>query len=358
LAGCKADYYHEAMTGTDKLSGGLAAEKDLVLPGKPDHPEMRESVSIWMFEEHGAFAFPRMGIEAESLSWENRRLQGNFAFADGRVLNGAGMGPAPAAIDAEGRPSIIGAGALTFRCIEPFRRWSVKFDGPVVDGTTAEQIEGKLKTRQPSTPVKLEAEMTMVTPAWVQENSADTANMSEKDAANAQAMGLGYRFEHHFRAKGCFTIEGKQRDFTATGTRVHRQSIRRLEGFAGHCWLSAVFPDGRAFGCLVYPPLPDGTERYNDAVIYQDGKLIPARVVNAPFLRRIVFAGDDVSVELRSEVGTVHIKGVTALCTFRVGNPDIGGLNLQQGGALFTWDGQSAYGMVERSSHESLTTFG
>jgi hypothetical protein len=57
-------------------------------------------------------------------------------------------------------------------------------------------------------------------------------------------------------------------------------------------------------------------------------------------------------------LGNTHIKGTTALCTFRIGNPDIGGLNLQQGGALFTWDGQSAYGMVERSSHESLTTIG
>lgn len=342
----------------DNISGGLALEKDLVLPGKPDHPEMRESVSIWMFADDGAFAFPRMGIEAESLSWDNRRLQGNFSFADGRVLNGAGVGPAPSAIDADGRPTIIGAGALTFRCVEPFRRWSVNFDGPVVDGTSAEQIAGKLKTRTPSTHVRLQAEMTMATPAWVQENSVDTAHMSERDAANAQAMGLGYRFEHHFRARGVFTIDGKPREFTATGTRVHRQSVRRLEGFAGHCWLSAVFPDGRAFACLVYPPLPDGTERYNDAVIYQHGRLISARVVNAPFLRRIVFAGDDVSVELRSELGSVEIKGVTALSTFRVGNPDIGGLNLQQAAGLFTWDDQSAYGMVERSSHESLTTFG
>lgn len=346
------------ITDIERLSGGLAPEKDLVLPGKPDDPEMRESVSVWMFEESGAFAFPRLGIEAESSSWQNRRLQGNFSFADGRVLNGAGVGAAPSAIDADGRPSIIGAGALTFRCVEPFRRWSVNFDGPAVDGTIAEQIEGKLKTRKAATPVRLQAEMTMVTPAWVQENSVDVANMSEKDAANAQAMGLGYRFEHHFRAAGVLTIDGKQRDFTATGTRIHRQSIRRLDGFFGHCWLSAVFPDGRAFGCLVYPPLADGTERYNDAVIYQDGKLIPARVVKTPFLRRIVFAGDDVSVELSSELGITRIAGVTALSTFRVGNPDIGGLNLQQGGALFTWDGQSAYGMVERSSHESLTTIG
>jgi hypothetical protein len=119
-----------------------------------------------------------------------------------------------------------------------------------------------------------------------------------------------------------------------------------------------VFPDGRAFGCLAYPPLPDGTERYNDAVIYQDGRLIPARIVSPPFLRRIVFAGDDVSVELESALGRTRISGVTALSTFRIGNPDIGGLNLQQGGGRFTWDGQSAYGMVERSSHESLTTLG
>ena len=343
----------------EKLSGGLALDRDLVFPGKPEHPEMRESVSTWMFEENGAFAFPRMGIEAEASSWDNRRLQANFALANGRVLNGAGVGPAPSAIGPDGRATVIGAGALTYRCIEPFRRWSVTFDGPVIDGHSSEQIEGRLKTRKPSTKVRLEAEMTMVTPAWVQEVSADTASMTEKEAANAQAMGMGYRFEHHFRAQGTWEIDGTKRDFRGVGTRIHRQSIRRLEGFKGHCWLSAVFPDGRAFGCLAYPPLPGSDEySYNDAAIYKDGRLVPARIVKAPFLRRIVFEGDDVSVELESELGRTRIEGVTALSTFRVGNPDIGGLNLQQGGARFTWDGQSAYGMVERSTHESQTSIG
>jgi hypothetical protein len=343
----------------EKLSNGLAPEKDLVLPSQPEHPEMRESVSIWMFEENGAFAFPRMGIEAESQSWQNRRLQGNFSFANGRVLNGAGVGPAPSAIGSDGRPTVIGAGALTFRCIEPFRRWSVTFDGPAVDGQSSEQIDASFKAKKTTTQVKLEAEMTMATPAWVQEISADTSKMSAQEAANAQAMGLGYRFEHHFRAQGTLAIDGTKRDFKGVGTRIHRQSIRRLEGFTGHCWLSALFPDGRAFGCLAYPPLPGASEySYNDAVIYQDGKLIPARIVKAPFLRRIVFEGDDVSVELESELGRTRIQGATALSTFRIGNPDIGGLNLQQGGARFTWDGQSAYGMVERSSHESLTRIG
>jgi hypothetical protein len=207
--------------------------------------------------------------------------------------------------------------------------------------------------------VRLEAEMTMATPAWVQEVSGDIANMTKEEAANAQAMGLGYRFEHHFRATGMLAIDGRTRDFKGTGTRIHRQSIRRLEGFTGHCWLSALFPDGRAFGCLAYPPLPGQSNySYNDAVIYQNDRMIPARILKAPFLRRIVARGDDASVELESELGITRIKGVTALSTFRIGNPDMGGLNLQQGGALYTWEGQSAYGMVERSSHESLTTFG
>ena len=344
----------------EKLSGGLALDKDLVLPGQPQDPEMRESVSVWLFEDSGEFAMPRTGIEAEASSWEDRRLQANFAFADGRVLNGAGRGPAPAAIGPDGRATVIGAGALTFRCIEPFRRWSVTFDGPALDGHVSEQIDGRFKTKKPTpTQVRLEAEMTMATPAWVQEVSGDIANMTKEEAANAQAMGLGYRFEHHFRAKGMLAIDGRTRDFKGTGTRIHRQSIRRLEGFTGHCWLSALFPDGRAFGCLAYPPLPGQSDySYNDAVIYQNGRMIPARIRKAPFLRRIVARGDDASVELESELGITRIKGVTALSTFRIGNPDMGGLNLQQGGALYTWEGQSAYGMVERSSHESLTTFG
>src|SRR3546814_15013055 len=78
-----------------QLSNGFALDKDRVLPSQPEHPEMRESVSIWLFEENGEFAFPRGGIEAESQSWDDRLLQANFSFADGRVLSGAGRGRAP-----------------------------------------------------------------------------------------------------------------------------------------------------------------------------------------------------------------------------------------------------------------------
>ena len=171
-------------------------------------------------------------------------------------------------------------------------------------------------------------------------------------------MGLGYRFEHLFRAEGIFEVDGETRPFKGTGLRVHRQSIRRLEGFFGHCWQSALFPDGSAFGYITYPPKEDGTETYNEGYIYQGGRMIPAKVTKAPWLRRIVEAGDDVSLELVSELGRTRIEGTTRLSTFRVGNPDIGDLNLQQSGVHYRWDDQTAYGMIERSAHESLTTIG
>jgi hypothetical protein len=345
-------------TTADDLSGGLALDRDLVLPARPSELEMRESVSVWIFEENGAFGFPRMGIEAEAASWNDRRLQAAFTFPDGRALNGAGRGAPPSAIDTDGRPTIIGAGPLTFRCIDPFRRWTMTYDGSALDGTVQEQIERKYGKRGEKR-IRLHVDMTMVTPAWVQETHIDP-NMSAIEKANAAAMGLGYRLEHHFRAVGTYEIDGRTHEFRGVGTRIHRQSVRRLEGFFGHCWLSAVFPDGSAFGSLAYPPR-DGTEgkySYNDAVIFKNGRLHPARIVNAPFLRRIVPSGDNMLLELESDLGRTIIEGTTALTTFRIGNPDIGGLNLQQGGALFRWGDQKAFGMCERSTHESLTTFG
>ena len=345
-------------TVVNELTGGLAPDKDLVFPGQPKEPEMRESVSVWLYEENGAFAFPRMGIEAEATSWNDRRLQAAFTFPDGRALNGAARGAPPSAIDEDGQPTIIGAGALTFRCIKPFRRWTMTYDGSALDGTVQEQIQGNHGKRG-SKHIKLHVDMTMVTPAWVQETSIES-NMSAIEKDNAAAMGLGYRFEHHLRAVGTYEIDGKAYAFKGVGTRIHRQSIRRLEGFFGHCWLSAVFPDGSAFGSLAYPPREGSGDEYsyNDAVIYKNGRLYQARILKAPFLRRIVPSGDEMVLELESELGRTVIEGTTALNTFRIGNPDIGGLNLQQGGALFRWGDQRAYGMVERSTDEKLTTIG
>jgi hypothetical protein len=316
---------------------------------------MRESASIWLFEENGDFGFPRIGIEAEAEAWEDRRFQANFAFRDGRILNDNGRGPAPPAIGPDGRATVLGAGPLTFRCVEPFREWTASFDGDATDSHVDRQIAVTVDPAMRSS-LRFEAKLTMVTPAWVQDNSPErVARMSEAEAIEAANMGIGYRIEHLFRAEGWFEIDGRRRDFKATGSRVHRQSVRPLAGFRGHCWQSAVFPDGRAFGYIAYPPREDGSDAYNEGYLYLDGRMIPARAVKAPWLRRAIGAGDDATVELESELGITRIEGVTTLSTFRIGNPDMSGFNLQQTGARYSWDGLTAYGMLERSSSQPLT---
>lgn len=345
------------MSISDELMrGGLTPKHELFFAKQPDNPEMRESTSLWLYEENGEFAFPRFGIEAEASSWDNRRVQGNFAFADGRILNGAGMGAAHSPFGKDGRPTILGAGPLSFECIEPFRKWRTRWDGTVISGTVEQQIA---KTLDPARiPVKFDVELTMVTPCWVQDNAPEkVAKMSPADRVEAESMGVGWRLEHQFRGEGEFTVGGKTRSFKCLGTRIKRQSVRPLAGFRGHTWQAAVFPDGRSFGYIAYPPREDGTA-YAEGYVFIDGKMYPAVPKVIPWLRRIVRNGDDASLELEYEKGTVKIAGVTGLSTFRVGNPDIGGLNLQQGGVRYTWDGQSAWGMIERSAHESLTKLG
>ena len=338
------------MSLSDELiSGGLSSEHELMFAEKPADPDMRESMSLWFYEENGAFGFPRFGIEAEASSWDHRRVQGNFAFPGGRVLNGAGFGAAHSPIGPDGRPSVLGAGPISFRCIEPFRKWAMRWDGAVLDGTISQQIAGTLDSNT-RIPVVLELELTSAGPAWVQDNSPEkVAKMSPADAIEAGNMGIGWRYEQLVRGAGTYSYDGKTHDFKGTGLRIKRQSVRPMAGFRGHCWQSAVFPNGRGFGYCAYPPREDGYA-YNDGYIVVDGKKYPAKAVKIPWLKGVIPDGEDASLALESALGITRIGAVTTLSTFRVANPDVGGLTLQQTGVKYSWDAQTAIGMMERSS--------
>src|SRR5258707_950302 len=84
----------------------------------------------------------------------------------------------------------------------------------------------------------------LVVPAWVQDYRKEKlAGMSDREKADAGSMGYGYRIEQLFRAQGTLRVDGVTRDFKAVGSRIHRQSVRPMAAFRGHCWQSAVFPD-------------------------------------------------------------------------------------------------------------------
>jgi hypothetical protein len=347
-------------------SGGLPPDLDFMLAAKPNDPEMRESASVWLFEENGAFGMPRNGLEALGSVWENHRFDCNFAQAGGRVLRESARALTHSSIGPDGRSSLLGAGPIAFRCIEPFRKWAVSYHGSVYEGSVRQQIAREFSIYAdsgpyafPRVPISYAIELTMAAPAWIQDyRSEKLADMNEKERADAGSMGYGYRIEQLCRGQGTLTLDGVTRDIRVVGSRIHRQSVRPMAAFRGHCWQSATFPDGRGFGYIAYPLRPgeDEQDRYNIGYLYQDGRMYPARAKNIPFLRKIMPHGDDVSVELETELGVMRIGGVTELCTFHLGNQGVNGFNNQQSGVRYTLDGATAFGMIERSSAAELCT--
>jgi prepilin-type processing-associated H-X9-DG protein len=335
------------------LTGGLPAEADLMLPSAPPPPFdwVREGTSFWLFDENGAVGIPRIGVEAEPHTWEERRYNANFAFADGRVLSAVGKGPMGPALDAEGRPALMGGGPLTFECIEPFRKWRARFDGEAIDTHVRNQMSNTVD-RNRIVPLRYEIEVDMVVPPNIHAISPEKFfTWGKGKQRDAVSVGLGLRFEQMMRGRCELEVDGERRSFNVAGSRIKRRSVR-TDGLMlrGHCWQAAVFPDGRAFGFEARPIHDDGFEPWNEGFIYQDGRMYHATVANPHWLREIVESGEDVSVELHSELGVTRIAGTTALSTFRVATSELWGLNLHQGGVCYVWDDQVAYGMIERSS--------
>lgn len=331
-------------------TGGLEPQLDYMLPERPKDPEMRESASIWLYEENGEFGFPRIGIEAIGKAWDRHGFQMNFAQPDGRVLvDDAKEGNTHSPFGADGKPSILGTAGLAFECIEPFRKWRVHYEGNPIATTTQAMIDRTMDPQR-RTSLRLDVELTMATPGWTQDLRPERLeHMTEAERIDAGLMGYGWRVEHTFRAEGTLTVDGKERHFRGVGDRIHRQSVRPLGAFRGHCWQAALFPDGRAFALCAYPPRADGTT-YNDGYVYTGGVMYPARGRLIPHMEKLVASGEDVSVEMEYELGVARIEGVSLFNTFQVGLVEMPGFTLQQGGAKYSWDGQTTFGMMERSN--------
>jgi prepilin-type processing-associated H-X9-DG protein len=335
------------------LTGGLSDDREYVFAQQPDDPEMRESVNAWIWDDGVEVGMPRIGIEAVGDQWDTHDFQINIAYADGRVYTNHGSGEVHDPSGSDGRPRVLGAGPLSFELVEPFRHWRVRLDGPVIASTVHEQMAGRGRSGEATVPVELEIDIRSAVPPWEQGALLPEAARVLAEQEEGAAMG-GPRFEQLARASGTLRVDGRVHQIEGGALRVRRQGIRRLATFRGHAWQSAVFPSGRAFGYIVYPPRDDAKPTYNEGFLFHgEGELIPAWVVKAPWLRTMEPGGEDVSVVLETDNGTTTIRAQSIISTFSI----ISGMGtpapfpvLQQAIARFTWDGESANGMMERST--------
>jgi prepilin-type processing-associated H-X9-DG protein len=337
------------------LTGGFGEELEFVLAEQPDDPDLRESVNAWIWDEGTEFGMPRIGVEAVGDQWDTHDVQVNVAFADGRVFNAFLAGPTHDPLGADGRPRVLGAGPLSFELVEPYGHLRMRLEGEVAASSVAAQLDGAFPGQGDPVPIELEVDLRPAVPPWMNGALLEDARRVLDTQEEGDLMGHPWRFEQLCRATGHLRIGDEHHEIDGGANRVRRQSIRRLAAFRGHAWQAALFPSGRGFGYIAYPERDDGKDTYNEGYVFDgDGELVPALVVRAPWLvlDRLTPTGEAVSCVLETEDGrTVTIAGATAVSSFMVMPPEVGGgMQLQQAIVRYTWDGESANGMLERST--------
>jgi hypothetical protein len=333
---------------TIDVTGGMDPSKDYFLSERPEDPQFRESASFWISDDKGAIGMPRIGIEAVAEAWDDREIQLNLAFPDGRVgvVRGAtGEGRSP--VDDDGICRTFAAGGLVFGCVEPFKTLTLTYDGLAL-ATTADAL-CKSDLSGSDLPLKIEVELTPAVPPYV----SGTLNKDAEELFNSGWAGafISPRYEQLCTATGSVRFGDDEWSFTGTGLRIHRQGLRDVGGFWGHCWTSALFPSGKAFGANAFPEREDGEPTYNEAYLWDGERMIPATLVDAPWLRRLQPYGEDVGVTFRTDDGDVHIEGETILSApIAPMTNSVFPLALLQAGVRYRWDGEETYGMMERST--------
>jgi hypothetical protein len=338
---------------TIDLTGGLSDELEYVFESQPDDPEMHESVNAWIWDNGVEFGLPRIGIEAVGDQWDTHGIQINVAFADGRVFNAFGPGAIHDPFGTDGKARILGAGPLSFELVEPYRHLRVRADGDVGATSVEAQMNGSFVGRGERVPIEIDVDIRPAVPPWMNGALLDDARHLLETTEEGDLMGYPWRFEQLCRATGHFRLGTESYEINGGANRIRRQSIRRTATLRGHAWQASVFPSGRGFGYIAYPPREDGEPTYNEGYVFDgDGALVGARVVQAPWLQTLAPKGEDVSCVLETEDGrTVSIRGETAVSTFMVMTPEQGGgLQLQQAICRYTWDDETANGMLERST--------
>src|SRR5262249_353675 len=142
--------------------------------------------------------------------------------------------------------------------------------------------------------------------------------------------------------------------FHGAGLRIHRKGGDRTDAtdFFGHTWQAALFPSGRGFEVNRRAPAADGTPKFSEVWVVDDGQQMPAEIVETSWMPDMQPSREDVSFDIRTARGPIHVEAETVMSTFTHERPIREGVTfpaLQQGIARYRWDGEEAYGMIERS---------
>jgi len=260
------------------------------LPHKPvDVPNWSENYVFSGFDPEAGIGFYH---HMARMPYDPEIWRGAFGMVlpDGRALvykdhgRGHGNGDGPAS------PS------LAFVCLEPFRRWEVRYDG-VARITTSEALTRGLLQDGPTVPVRLELVFEPSTPPWGFGDGMETEAWAD------------VHYEHSGRFSGALRFDGVAVPLSGTGHRDHSTGPRDVGPMLSHTWIHGEFAGGRAFCVFAAHTRPD--QRFASAYVAHGEDLRPAEVVSVPGWQGRDGDPGSFVVRLGTDAGPAEITGRT-----------------------------------------------
>ena len=334
---------------TRDLSTGHSPERERVVTKRPTEPFWSENLLFTPYDPVADVGFwLHLGTVPSAWElWEDRVLM--LLPGDEGVLSMCGYHrTAP-----ERRPA---GSCLEFRCIEPYRRWRIAFDGFALHTSNPEMAAGRARDGAKRR-LALELDVVCVTPVWDAHDAARHA--TGKGAMRAQGWAKEH-YEQLARVDGTVRVDGREISFHGTSWRDHSRGPRGGSGGAawgGHVIQGCLFPSGRGFGFSCYWTPQGAITLEGGYAIDADGALHHAEVLAVPRLTGLTLSGERLPVHLRWDGGELALESLTRRslwCAMRQGLAV--GADLSEEALIYAlnfaraeWDGEEGWVYSERS---------
>lgn len=240
-----------------------------------------------------------------------------------------------------------GSAGTKITCVEPFRRFRLQFDGVGRYVRQADVNDGALRDGL-AQPFQMDLEFEAAAPLWDM-----SAHLKDQHFATM----------HH--EQSCLvsgTFKTLDETFTmrqGSGMRDHSRGPRDFTRLTSHVWMSAVFPSGKCFTVLANYERSTGNSLargfVSDGRTFFDFAMQPSFLQHPdkPFeVENLKLSNEEQSFEIGVEILRVFPMAIRRPNDLVLGKEAAGdglGNRLYEGRARYTWDGEVAYGHIERS---------
>jgi hypothetical protein len=328
---------HAASELNDLVLQGLRPADDLPHPPSSEPDWSENYLSHAVFPDAGASHWLHHGRTA----WDREQWQEIFTF----YLPGDRYLVAKAAASNPDESGPRGAG-LTYRCDEPFTRWTKTYRGGA-RMLSGDELRAGAMADGASVGVEMELEWRATGPAF----TMDTSRQSWTDA----------HYEQHCDITGLIAFGDEELALTGMGLRDHSWGPRDWSPIGRHCWIHARWADGRSF-MIFHLISADGSHTLSHVGVDlgAGAGMEPAAFTSEPPLIDSLDAGlGGFGLELRTESGhlvTIGAEVEQAGTLSMIGKSEIGigacadaSHWLSEAQTRFTWDGDIAHGLTERT---------